>query len=134
VGGTLAGNALSVAAMRATLEHVLTADAFASMVSLATAFTAGVQATLDKTGVPWSVRQLGARAEYRFASPPPRDGSSAEAAGDDDLDEYLHLYLANRNVLITPFHNMALMCPDTSADDVDLHTRLFDEAVTELLG
>jgi glutamate-1-semialdehyde 2,1-aminomutase len=134
VGGTLAGNALSVAAMRATLEHVLTADAFVSMVSLATAFTAGVQATLDKTGVPWSVRQLGARAEYRFASPAPRNGSSAEAAGDDDLDEYLHLYLANRNVLITPFHNMALMCPDTSADDVALHTRLFDQAVTELLG
>ena len=132
VGGTLAGNALSVAAMRATLEHVLTDTAFERMVDLATAFTAGVQDTLDRTGVPWSVSRLGARAEYRFASPAPRDGSSSAAAGDDELDEYLHLFMANRGVLVTPFHNMALMCPATTADDVDLHTRLFGEAVDGL--
>ena len=134
VGGTLAGNALSVAAMRATLEHVLTEDAFARMVDLATEFTAGVQATLDRTGVPWSVARLGARAEYRFASPAPRTGTESAASADEELDEYLHLYLANRGVLITPFHNMALMCPETTADDVALHTRLFGEAVDELVG
>jgi glutamate-1-semialdehyde 2,1-aminomutase len=132
VGGTLAGNALSVTAMRATLEHVLTESAFERMVALAGDFTAGVQATLDRTGVPWTVQQLGARAEYRFASPAPRTGSGSAAAGDDELDEYLHLFMANRGVLITPFHNMALMCPDTSAADVALHTRLFEEAVTAL--
>ncbi len=134
VGGTLAGNALSVAAMRATLEHVLTEDAFGHMVALATDFTDGVRATLDRTGVPWSVTRLGARAEYRFASPAPRDGSSSAAAADEELDEYLHLYLANRGVLITPFHNMALMCPDTKPADVALHARLFGEAVDELVG
>ncbi len=133
VGGTLAGNALSVAAMRATLEHVLTEEAFARMVALATDFADGVQATLDRTGVPWSVSRLGARAEYRFASPAPRDGSSSAAAGDDELDEYLHLFMANRGVLVTPFHNMALMCPDTTSADVDLHTRLFAEAVEALV-
>jgi glutamate-1-semialdehyde 2,1-aminomutase len=132
VGGTLAGNALSVTAMRATLEHVLTDAAFAHMVGLATRFTQGVQATIDRTGLPWSVTQLGARAEYRFASPAPQDGSSSAAAGDEALDEYLHLFMVNRGVLITPFHNMALMCPDTSGEDVDLHTRLFAEAVDEL--
>ena len=132
VGGTLAGNAMSVTAMRATLEHVLTDDAFGPMIELATEFTAGVQATIDRTGVPWSVRQLGARAEYRFASPAPRDGSSSAAAGDDELDEYLHLYLANRDVLITPFHNMALMCPVTTDADVDRHTETFSEALREL--
>jgi glutamate-1-semialdehyde 2,1-aminomutase len=134
VGGTLAGNALSVAAMRATLEHVLTEDAFAHMIHLASEFTDGVQETIDRTGVPWSVSQLGARAEYRFASPAPRDGSSSAASADEELDEYLHLYLANRGVLITPFHNMALMCPATSLEDVALHTRLFGEAVDELVG
>ena len=134
VGGTLAGNALSVAAMRATLEHVLTDAAFESMTALATEFTSGVQDTIDRTGLPWSISRLGARAEYRFTSPPPRDGSTSAACADEELDEFLHLYLANRGVLITPFHNMALMCPDTTEDDVALHTRLFGDAVDALLG
>jgi glutamate-1-semialdehyde 2,1-aminomutase len=133
VGGTLAGNALSVAAMRATLEQVLTDDAFGRMIDLATRFTRGVQDTIDRVTLPWSVTQLGARAEYRFASPAPRDGSSSAAAGDSDLEEFLHLYLANRGILITPFHNMALMCPETSSADVDLHTTLFAAAVDELV-
>ena len=134
VGGTLAGNALSTAAMRATLSEVLTEQAFASMVELATRYTAGVQATIDQHRLPWSVSRLGARAEYRFTSPAPRTGNESAAAADPDLDEYLHLYLANRGVLLTPFHNMALTCPATEAADVDLHTGLFADAVTELLG
>jgi glutamate-1-semialdehyde 2,1-aminomutase len=134
VGGTLAGNALSVTAMRATLEHVLTDDAFAAMVDLATHFARGVQETIDRTGVAWSVSQLGARAEYRFASPAPLSGTDSATAGDDDLDEYFHLTLLNRGVLITPFHNMALMCPATTKADVDLHTLLFAAAVDDLLG
>jgi glutamate-1-semialdehyde 2,1-aminomutase len=134
VGGTLAGNALSVAAMRATLESVLTTKAFDRMVDLSTEFTAGVRETIERAGLPWSVSQLGARSEYRFASPAPRNGGESAAAADEQLDEYLHLYLANRGVLITPFHNMALMCPETSPDDVALHTRLFAEAVDDLVG
>jgi glutamate-1-semialdehyde 2,1-aminomutase len=134
VGGTLAGNALSVAAMRATLEHVLTDRAFERMVALAGRFTAGVQGVLDTTGMPWSVVQLGARAEYRFTSPAPRNGGESAAAGDQELDDFLHLYLHNRGILMTPFHNMALMCPATRQADVDLHTEVFGAAVDELLG
>lgn len=134
VGGTLAGNALSTAAMRATLGEVLTDAAFDHMVALGDRFAAGVQGVLDATGVPWSVSQLGARAEYRFAHPAPRTGTEAAAAGDDQIEEYLHLYLSNRDVLITPFHNMALMCPETSAADVDRHTALFSEAVRQLVS
>jgi glutamate-1-semialdehyde 2,1-aminomutase len=133
VGGTLAGNALSTAAMRATLAEVLTDDAFDHMIALADRYTAGVQATIDRFALPWSVSQLGARSEYRFASPAPTTGSASAAAGDDELDEYLHLALANRGILITPFHNMALMCPDTTAADVDRHTELFGEVVAALL-
>ncbi|MCB1040119.1 MAG: aminotransferase class III-fold pyridoxal phosphate-dependent enzyme, partial [Acidimicrobiales bacterium] len=115
VGGTLAGNALSLAAARATLAEVLTADAFIAMIDLATRFAAGVQATLDRHDLPWSVVQLGARAEYRFARPAPRTGTESAAAHDDDLEEYLHLAMANRGILITPFHNMALMAPSTTS-------------------
>jgi glutamate-1-semialdehyde 2,1-aminomutase len=134
VGGTLAGNALSMAAARATLGEVLTDDAFTGMIELATRFTEGVQGVLDGADVPWSISQLGARAEYRFARPAPRNGTESAAAGDDDLDEYLHLYTLNRGILMTPFHNMALMCPSTTAEHVDLHTEVFTKAVAELYG
>ncbi|WP_030528057.1 transaminase [Phycicoccus jejuensis] len=132
VGGTLAGNALSTAAMRATLAEVLTEEAFEHMTSLASAFTEGVQATLDEYDVPWSVSRLGARSEYRFARPAPRSGEEAAAAHDDDIDAYMHLATVNRGILMTPFHNMALMCPDTTREDVDLHTRTFREVVGAL--
>jgi glutamate-1-semialdehyde 2,1-aminomutase len=132
VGGTLAGNALSLAATRATLEHVLTDEAFDRMIALATRFTAGVQDAIDAHDLPWSVTQLGARAEYRFASPAPRTGSESAAAADKELEDFLHSYLANRGVLITPFHNMALMSPATTEADVDRHTEVFGDALDRL--
>lgn len=132
VGGTLAGNALSVAAMRATLEHVLTDDAFAHMAKLSERFAAGVQQGIDAHALPWTVSRLGARSEYRFASPAPRTGTESEGAGDPEVEDFLHLYLANRGILLTPFHSMALMCPDTTEQDVDTHTRVFADALAEL--
>jgi glutamate-1-semialdehyde 2,1-aminomutase len=132
VGGTLAGNALSLAAARATLAEVLTDDAFARMTELRASFVAGVEAALERHSVPWSVVSLGARAEYRFCAEPPRTGAESAAAGDRDLEEYLHLFLLNRGVLITPFHNMALMCPATTLAQVDRHSEAFGEALEEL--
>jgi glutamate-1-semialdehyde 2,1-aminomutase len=132
VGGTLAGNALSLAAARATLAGVLTDSAFADMTQMRERFVAGVEAALGRHSVPWSIVSLGARAEYRFCAEPPRTGAESAAAGDRDIEEYLHLYLLNRGVLITPFHNMALMCPATTAAQVDRHTEVFGEALREL--
>jgi glutamate-1-semialdehyde 2,1-aminomutase len=134
VGGTLAGNALSMAAAKATLGEVLTDEAFEGMIALATRFTEGVQNVLDAVDVPWSITQLGARAEYRFARPAPVNGTESNEAGDDDLDEYMHLYTLNRGILMTPFHNMALMSPATTAADVDRHTEVFAEAVEALFA
>jgi len=132
VGGTLAGNALSLAAARATLAEVLTDEAFARMSQLRERFVAGVEEALERHAVPWSVVSLGARAEYRFTPEPPRAGAESAAATDRDIEEYLHLYLLNRGVLITPFHNMALMCPATTTAQVDRHTEAFGAAVKEL--
>jgi glutamate-1-semialdehyde 2,1-aminomutase len=134
VGGTLAGNALSIAAMRATLEHVLTDAAFERMIAVADRYTAGVRATMASRRLPWTIAQLGARAEYRFCPRPPRDGGESAAAADADLDEYLHLYLINRGIMLTPFHNMALMSPATSYTDADDHTAVFTAAADELLA
>jgi glutamate-1-semialdehyde 2,1-aminomutase len=134
VGGTLAGNALSVAATRATLEEVLTDEAFAAMDELSQRFEAGVRTGIERWDLPWSVSRLGARTEYRFADPAPRTGTESAEASDTELEDYLHLYLANRGVLLTPFHNMALMCPATTDKDVDTHTEVFDAALSELVG
>jgi glutamate-1-semialdehyde 2,1-aminomutase len=134
VGGTLAGNALSLAAARATLEQVLTETAFAGMIDLATRYTDGVRALFEKHALPWTVTQLGARAEYRFLPAPARNGTEAHDATDLELDDYLHVYLVNRGVMLTPFHNMALMSPATTAEQVDLHLDVLEAAVAELVG
>ncbi len=132
VGGTLAGNALSLAAVRATLEHVLTEEAFARTIPLASRFAEGIEEVSDRHRLPWNVTQLGCRAEYRFEAQPARNGSQAHAAADPELERYLHLHALNRGVMLTPFHNMALISPQTSQADVDLHTKVFDQAVASL--
>jgi len=132
VGGTLAGNALSLAAARATLGEVLTDEAFERMVRLRQRFVEGVEAAIAEHRMPWTIVSLGARCEYRFTPEPPRTGAESAAADDRELEEYLHLYLMNRGVLITPFHNMALMCPATTEEQVDRHTEVFAAAVAEL--
>ncbi len=134
VGGTLAGSPLSIAAMRATLEHVLTDDAFETMIATASLFTEGVADIIERYGLPWSIAQLGARAEYRFVTPYPRTGTASAESADEELEDFLHLYLANRGILLTPFHNMALMSPTTSSADVAVHHAVFEQAVAELVG
>ena len=134
IGGTLAGNALSLAAMRATLERVLTADAYDRTLALAQRFVGGVESAIREFGLPWHVTRLGCRAEYAFRPTPPRNGSEAAASLDPELDRYMHLAALNRGILMTPFHNMALMAPDTTEEDIDFHTRVFRESVAPLIA
>ena len=134
LGGTLSGNALAVAAMRATLEDVITEDSFARMLPLAERFEKGVSEAIAVHGVPWHVTRLGVRIEYHFRKDPPRNGTEAEAAKDPALEKLIHLMMLNRGILLTPFHNMALISPDTSAEDVDRHTAVFKECLETLLS
>jgi glutamate-1-semialdehyde 2,1-aminomutase len=134
IGGTLAGNALSLAAMRATLTKVLTQDAFNRMIPMAERWTAGVKAAIAELGAPWHVTRLGCRAEYLFSADPPSNGQQAHDAMDFELERCMHLYAMNRGILLTPFHNMALMSPQTEAPDVDHHSKVFRECVRELVA
>jgi glutamate-1-semialdehyde aminotransferase len=129
IGGTLAGYALSLAAVRATLGEVLTDVAFARMIPLAERWEAGVNDVLARHEVPWHVTRLGARAEYHFMPTRPRNGADQWANGDFELERFLHLWAMNRGILMTPFHNMALMSPATTEADVDRHTDVFEAAV-----
>ena len=132
VGGTLAANVLSLAAMRATLGEVLTEEAFGRMIELGERFEAGVQQVIGEHSLPWHVVRLGCRVEYLFRPHPARTGAEAAAGGDEALDRFIHLYALNRGILLTPFHNMALMSPATTEADVDRHTEVFDAAAREL--
>lgn len=134
IGGTLAGNALSLAAMRATLTEVLTFEAFEKMIALATRWADGVDAAIKEFNLPWHCSRLGARAEYLFQPTAPRTGREAAEAGDFELEQYIHLRLLNEGFLLTPFHNMALMSPATTESDVDAHTLAFRKLCADLVS
>lgn len=134
IGGTLAGNALSLAAMRATLTEVLTPDAFKRMITLGNRWADGVESAIAEFGLPWQCNRLGARAEYIFQNHAPRTGREAANAGDFELEQYIHLRLLNDGFLLTPFHNMALMSPATTEDDVDAHTQAFRRICRDLIS
>ena len=132
VGGTLSGSALAMAAMRATLSGSLLAEQFARSIPLATRWARGVADVIAEFGLGWHVQQLGSRAEYWFGTPP-RDGRDAASKVDHALESYLHLAALNRGVLLTPFHNMALISPSHTEGDVDLHTAVFKESLEAIL-
>jgi len=132
IGGTVAANVLSLAATRATLAEVLTDEAFERMIALGERFESGVADVIERHRLPWHVTRLGCRVEYLFRAERPRTGSGAAAGGDPLLDRLIHLYALNRGILLTPFHNMALMSPATTEADVDLHSEVFDQAAAEL--
>jgi len=133
IGGTLAGNALSIAAMRATLASVLTPERFDETTRLAARWAEGVESVIREHRLPWHVVTLGCRAEYWFRPTPPNNGGEAAASVDAELDRYMHLAALNRGFLITPFHNMALVAPGTTTADVDAHTAAFRDSVEALL-
>jgi glutamate-1-semialdehyde 2,1-aminomutase len=132
-GGTLAGSALQLAAIRATLDEVMTDETYRHMWAMAERFEEGVSRLLGSYQLPWHLTRIGARVEYLFLPRPPRNGGEAYHGRHALLEALIHLFLLNRGVLLTPFHNMALMCPFTSEQDVDLHTRLLDECLATLV-
>jgi glutamate-1-semialdehyde 2,1-aminomutase len=134
VGGTLAGNALSLAATRAALTEVLTPAAFEHATAVAGRLRQGIDEAIARHEAPWHAVQLGARVEYRFSPTPPRNGTESRAIDEPELERYLHLHALNRGVLITPFHNMLLASPATTMEDADRHTAVFGEALAELFG
>jgi glutamate-1-semialdehyde 2,1-aminomutase len=129
IGTTLTGNMLAMAAMRATLEHVATESAYAHMLGLTTQLAQGLRMAIHKHGLPWCVTQVGVRCEFQFSAWPPRNGSEAEAILDSRLEQLIHIMLLNRGCMITPFHNMLLTCPATSAGDVARLLAAFDEVL-----
>ncbi|MGB5948733.1 MAG: aspartate aminotransferase family protein [Parvibaculum sp.] len=134
IGTTLSGNMLALAAMRACLAEVMTAEAYAHMTRLAERIADGLRGELARRRLPWTVTQIGARAELVFSPRPLENGAEAAAAIDHAVERAIHLFLLNRNVLVTPFHNMTLVAPTTSEADVERLVSGFGEALSVLCG
>jgi glutamate-1-semialdehyde 2,1-aminomutase len=132
MGTTLSANALALAAMRATLEHVMTDGAYAHMERLAAMLAAGLEASVTRHRLPWHVVRVGARVEFVCAPGPLANGTEAEAAHAPALERAMHLALLNRGCLIAPFHNMMLVSPATSESQVEALDRAFFEAAGRL--
>jgi len=133
LGGTLSGSVLAMAAVRATLTNALQPDQFEKTIQLATRWADGVNNVIKRFSLDWTVQQLGCRAEYWFCAAP-KNGAQAAAGVDPELENFMHLWALNRGVLLTPFHNMALLSPFHSEQDVDLHTEVFSSAITALIN
>jgi glutamate-1-semialdehyde 2,1-aminomutase len=133
IGTTLSANPLQLHAMRANLEQVMTDAAYAHMIPLAESLADGLRNIFTEAPLPWSVTQIGSRCEFQFCATPPRNGSEAEAAMDPLLEETIHLYLLNRGIIITPFHNMMLVAPDTTPAHVEKLLAALRDLAEELL-
>jgi glutamate-1-semialdehyde 2,1-aminomutase len=133
IGTTLSANALAVAAMHAMLGQVITRDAYAHMLATADSLVAGLNAIIERQKLDWHVAHVGARVEFVCTSAPPRNGSEARAAMDHELEGTIHLYLANRGILLAPFHNMMLLSPVTQAAQVDRLLQTLESCIGELL-
>ncbi|RUX43650.1 aspartate aminotransferase family protein, partial [Mesorhizobium sp. M4A.F.Ca.ET.050.02.1.1] len=134
IGGTLAGNALTVATMRAVLEEVLTPANFEVMIANASRLAEAARGIISASRLPWHVTQVGARAEIMFMPAPPTNGADVIAGRRGDLETLLHAFYMNEGILVTPFHTMFLMCPATSPADVDRHTEVFARFVDLVRG
>ncbi|HNH12424.1 MAG TPA: aspartate aminotransferase family protein [Rhodocyclaceae bacterium] len=132
IGTTLSGNMLGIAALRANLAEVMTGDAYATMLPLAERLAAGLREIIARHRLPWCVTRVGARCEFQFCSTAPRNGSEAGAADDHELSQAIHLALLNRGAMITPFHNMMLVCPATTGADIDHLLAAFDAVLDRL--
>jgi len=129
IGGTLAGNALTVATMRAVLEKVLTPENYQHMIATATLLAERAGNLIAGNRLPWHVTQIGARAEIMFMPRPPRNGADVIALRNGDIETLLHAFYMNEGILVTPFHTMLLMCPATTAEDIETHTAVFDRFI-----
>ncbi len=134
IGTTLSGNPLQLAAMRAVLEHVMTPETYAAAMPFAEQLESGIGALIARYALPWHVARVGLRAEILTTPTRPRNGTEANLIAHGPVEQMLHLYCLNRGVLITPFHNMMLVCPATTRDDITQLLHILEGAFAALIG
>ena len=132
IGTTLSGNMMTLAAIHATLTETATEVAYKHMLALARLLEHQLNEVIKAHKLPWNITQLGARLELQFCATSPTNAAEARIAQNDTIEAAIHLYLLNRGVLLTPFHNMMLVCPATTEADVNKLVQVFNDCLKEL--
>ena len=132
IGTTLSGNMMTLAAIHATLTETATEKAYTQMLALAGLLEQQLNDAINAHKLPWNISRMGARLELQFCATSPKNAQQARAAQNDTIESAIHLYLLNRGVLLTPFHNMMLVCPATSKADINKLIQVFNECLKEL--
>lgn len=132
IGTTLSGSALQLACLRACLEEVMTAQAYAAMLAGADRIEQGLTAAIRAAGFPWHVSRVGARIEVVFSKVPVRNAAEARRAASPVIESFVHLALLNRGFLLAPFHNMALVSPATGLQECDQFVAAYSEVLQQL--
>jgi glutamate-1-semialdehyde 2,1-aminomutase len=132
IGTTLSGNMTTLAAMHATLTKVATAEAYTHMLTLGEQLEQQLTSAIKSHKLPWNITRLGARLELQFCENTPTNAQQARDAQNDTIESAIHLYLLNRDVLLTPFHNMMLVCPATSLEDIKRLIQIFEDCLGAL--
>jgi glutamate-1-semialdehyde 2,1-aminomutase len=132
IGTTLSGNMMTLAAIHANLTETATESAYTHILALARLLEHQLTAAINAHKLPWNITRLGARLELQFCAVSPKNAQQAREAQNDTIESAIHLYLLNRGVLLTPFHNMMLVCPATTNEDIQKLVRVFNECLKEL--
>ncbi len=134
IAGTLTGNALSIRAAYATIQHLMTDEVYDHMITLCKRLEGGIRGVIDAFGLPWHVTRLGFRTEFHFRREPLHNGSEGRAIADPELEHYIHLFFLNRGMRVTDFHNTRITSPAMTEADIDQHTAVFDACISELVA
>jgi len=118
MGTTLSANPLALACLEASIDELMTPANYQIMHETASYLSEGLGRAFAAHSLPWHVARVGARLEFGFGKAP-RNGVESERAAWPELEHALHLYLLNRGVLLTPFHNMMLCSPVTTMAHAD---------------
>jgi glutamate-1-semialdehyde 2,1-aminomutase len=132
IGTTLSGSKIQLALIKAVLKEYFTEKSFAPLLDLAQVLETSIWELIIKHGVDWHVTRVGARVEFMCCPNPPRNGFEASRLIHQPIDEAVHQYLLNRGVVITPFHNMMLVCPATTRDNIRTLINVLDDCMAEL--
>jgi glutamate-1-semialdehyde 2,1-aminomutase len=132
IGTTLSGSKIQIALIKSVLKAYFTEEAFAPLINRARRLEKGIADVIIKHGVPWHVTRVGARVEFMCCPDRPKNGYEASRVIHQPIDEAVHHFLLNRGVVITPFHNMMLICPATTDAHVDTLIRSLDRCIAEL--